>query len=119
MKWQLNLFLALCLAAMTALSSATVSQAAPECVVGLVLNGNAMPNTINGGPNKDTIRGGGGNDVLRGLGCNDRIAGGSGNDYLYGGPGDDHLDGGPGNHDVCIGGPGVDTFSNACEVQVQ
>ncbi len=61
--------------------------------------GTAANELILGGPNADTINGRGGNDCI------------------LGGGGDDAIDGGTGTADVCIGGPGTDTFSR-CETQI-
>jgi Ca2+-binding RTX toxin-like protein len=59
-------------------------------------NGNNLRNLMLGTPGTDTLNGSSGNDC---------IIGGASNDILNGG-------GGPG--DICIGGPGTDTFFN-CE----
>lgn len=81
-----------------------------------------------GGPGRDIIFGGPGNDRLFGWAGDDVIFGGDGddvldghfgNDILVGGPGDDRLDGGiqgspDPDFDVCLGGPGFDTYLN-CE----
>ncbi len=48
----------------------------------------------------------------------DRISGRGGNDCILGGGGDDTLDGGGGRGDVCIGGPGIDSFFK-CETAIQ
>jgi RTX calcium-binding nonapeptide repeat (4 copies)/HYR domain len=70
-----------------------------------------------GGDNDDIILGGQGQDQLSGENGNDTLVGETGDDRLDGGSGDDSLDG-DGLHDVCIGGPGVDTFM-VCESQTQ
>ncbi len=63
-------------------------------------NGNNQNNLILGSPNADDINGRGGGDCI------------------LGGGGDDIIDGRQGNNDVCIGGPGNDTFSG-CETTYQ
>jgi len=65
-----------------------------------------------------------GNDLILGTagddtGLNGRIVGGNGDDCILGGAGDDDLRGQKGNNDVCIGGPGNDTFNDNCETQIQ
>ncbi len=42
----------------------------------------------------------------------------AGDDCILGGGGNDNLRGSQGT-DVCIGGPGVDTFHPTCETQIQ
>jgi Ca2+-binding RTX toxin-like protein len=58
------------------------------------------------------------NELLMGTTAIETINGASGDDCLMGGAGNDTLNGGAGSNDVCIGGPGTDTFSG-CEVQYQ
>ncbi|HEY5957566.1 MAG TPA: hypothetical protein VIV60_13465 [Polyangiaceae bacterium] len=70
-----------------------------------------------GGAGDDSILGGGGQDRLFGEAGNDRLTGNDGDDRLEGGDGDDFLDG-SGLHDICVGGPGVDTFL-VCQSQTQ
>ena len=57
----------------------------------------------------DTLIGDAGSNFLDGADGNDSLYGRAGNDTLKGGAGDDFFDGGLGNHDVCDGGPGIDT----------
>ena len=64
------------------------------------------------------ISGTGGNDLVLGASAGDTISASGGNDCVHGGGGDDTIDGGVLGTDVCIGGPGTDTFVN-CETQVQ
>jgi Ca2+-binding RTX toxin-like protein len=64
------------------------------------------------------INGTGGNDLVLGAAGGDSITAGGGNDCVHGGGGDDTIDGGLLGTDVCVGGPGTDTFLN-CETQVQ
>jgi hypothetical protein len=75
--------------------------------------------TFGGTTQNDLILGSSGADTIMGNAAlwdtsNDCIVGGGGNDNIWG---DGWLLGGTGN-DVCIGGPGTDTFHN-CEVQIQ
>ena len=53
-------------------------------------------------------------DLILGSAAADTITGGNGNDCILGGGGNDTINGGNGTNDICIGGPGTDTFSN-CE----
>jgi Ca2+-binding RTX toxin-like protein len=57
-------------------------------------------------------------DLILGSANADTITGKGGNDCILGGGGDDSLNGNGGTGDVCIGGPGNDTFTN-CETQIQ
>jgi Ca2+-binding RTX toxin-like protein len=59
-----------------------------------------------------------GNDLILGSPGIDAIDGKNGNDCLVGGGSGDSLDGGAGTGDVCLGGPGTDSFAR-CETQVQ
>jgi Ca2+-binding RTX toxin-like protein len=58
------------------------------------------------------------NELVLGTAGADSLNGKGGNDCILGGGGNDKINGGAGNKDVCIGGPGTDTFSN-CETQTQ
>ncbi|MBE7435681.1 MAG: hypothetical protein HS100_17330 [Anaerolineales bacterium] len=58
------------------------------------------------------------NDLLLGTAGADNLGGGGGSDCIVGGGGDDILNGGKGNGDVCIGGPGNDTFKG-CDTEIQ
>ncbi len=58
-------------------------------------------------------------EIIMGTSGADVMTGGPGDDCMMGGAGDDAMTGGPGTHDVCIGGPGVDTFDLTCEVRYQ
>lgn len=58
------------------------------------------------------------NELVLGTAAADSILGRGGNDCILGGGGNDAINGGAGANDVCIGGPGTDTFSN-CETQTQ
>ena len=61
----------------------------------------------------------GDNDLVLGTSNADDMSSMFGDDCLLGGGGNDSLDGGQHiNGDVCIGGPGTDTFSN-CETAIQ
>lgn len=62
--------------------------------------------------------GSGANELVLGTAGDDSLNGKGGNDCILGGGGNDTINGGAGNKDVCIGGPGTDTFSN-CETQTQ
>ena len=57
----------------------------------------------------DTLMGDAGSNFLDGADGNDSLYGRAGNDTLKGGAGDDFFDGGPGTHDICDGGPGIDS----------
>lgn len=57
-------------------------------------------------------------DLVLGSPNVDNINGRQGNDCILGGGGDDTINGFVGNNDVCIGGPGNDTFL-ACETIYQ
>jgi Ca2+-binding RTX toxin-like protein len=65
-----------------------------------------------------TITGTNQNDLILGSSGADSINGRQGLDCILGGGGDDTLNGFVGNGDVCIGGPGTDTFAS-CETIVQ
>ena len=73
--------------------------------------------TVFGGAGRDVLIGGTGNDFLNGNGGRDTISGGDDDDTLLGGSNRDSLDGGlgndivrgqGGNHDIVIGGGGID-----------
>lgn len=64
------------------------------------------------------VKGTGANDLLLGTAGADNLGGGGGSDCVLGGDGDDKLNGGKGNGDVCIGGPGNDTFKG-CDTEIQ
>ena len=70
---------------------------APTIVVGDLVIGTALPETITGTPGQDDLRGNGGNDILLGLAENDLLDGGAGADTLDGGTGIDTMTGGTGN----------------------
>ena len=57
-------------------------------------------------------------ELVLGSAAGDNILGRGGNDCILGGGGADTINGGAGANDICIGGPGTDTFSN-CETQTQ
>jgi len=57
-------------------------------------------------------------DLILGSANVNNINARGGNDCILGGGGNDAINGGPGNGDVCIGGPGTDTFAG-CETQIQ
>lgn len=56
-------------------------------------------------------------DLIRGSATADTITGLAEDDCIVGGDGADTIDGGPLGNDVCIGGPGIDTFTE-CETIV-
>jgi Ca2+-binding RTX toxin-like protein len=67
-------------------------------------------------------------DLILGRPAADYIFGADGDDCIVGGGGNDFLYGGPGANDVCIGGPGNDSFpnffiifpvENGCETRIQ
>lgn len=58
------------------------------------------------------------NELILGTPGADNLGGGGGSDCILGGGGDDVLNGGKGNGDVCIGGPGNDTFKG-CDTEIQ
>jgi Ca2+-binding RTX toxin-like protein len=64
------------------------------------------------------IAGTSGNDLVLGSASLDSVTAGLGDDCVLGGDGDDTIDGGVLGQDICIGGPGTDTFVS-CEVEVQ
>ena len=78
----------------------------PECD-GITLSGRPV-----------TGNGGNGNDLVLGTANGDNLAGGNGDDCVVGGGGMDRINGGGGTRDVCLGGAGLDLFSN-CETQIQ
>jgi hypothetical protein len=90
------------------------------------LTGGTGNDVMSGGDGDDQCFGGDGNDTLLGGQGQDRLLGENNDDTLVGETGDDRLEGGDGNdslngsglHDVCIGGPGTDTFL-VCETQTQ
>ncbi|MGZ8716419.1 MAG: hypothetical protein ACXWYO_04835 [Gaiellaceae bacterium] len=57
-------------------------------------------------------------ELVLGSAAGENILGRGGNDCILGGGGADTINGGAGANDICIGGPGTDTFSN-CETQTQ
>jgi hypothetical protein len=79
------------------------------------LSGDDGVDQVWGGDGADKVLGGQGADRLYGDGGNDTLMGGADDDRLEGGAGDDSLDG-SGLHDVCLGGPGTDTFL-VCETK--
>lgn len=58
------------------------------------------------------------NELVLGTAGVDTINGRGGDDCILGGGGNDAITGGIGTNDICIGGPGVDTFTT-CETQIQ
>lgn len=99
----------------------TVTSAATAAVAiltGVVLQGNALANTLIGTAGNDVLLGLGGNDTLNGLAGIDQLFGGTGNDILNGGDDNDVLNGEDGNDtlngglgaDAMNGGTGNDTF---------
>jgi Ca2+-binding RTX toxin-like protein len=58
------------------------------------------------------------NELVLGTAAADTINGRGGDDCILGGGGADALTGGAGTNDICIGGPGTDTFAT-CETQIQ
>lgn len=65
-----------------------------------------------------TIDGTSSNDLILGSGGADTLSGGGGSDCLVGGGGNDTINGSGSKGDVCIGGPGTDTFKK-CETEIQ
>lgn len=65
-----------------------------------------------------TVTGGAASELITGSAAVDVINGAGGNDCILGGDGADAIDGGLLGTDVCIGGAGLDTFTN-CEQQYQ
>jgi len=57
-------------------------------------------------------------ELVLGTSGAETIRGKGGADCIVGGGGDDQLQGNGSNGDVCIGGPGNDTFTT-CEIQIQ
>jgi Ca2+-binding RTX toxin-like protein len=82
----------------------------PECRAAGVVPTNLVATALNGTNAADLV-----------LGTNaaETITGRGGNDCLVGGGGNDALNGGAGTNDVCVGGPGTDTFNANCEHQYQ
>jgi len=84
----------------------------------LLLDGNALDNSLIGNSGNsvlrglagnDTLNGGAGNDILWGGTENDTLIGGTGNDTMHGEEGNDSLNGGAGG-DSMEGGTGNDLF---------
>ena len=100
------------------LESVTSAATAAVVVLGVVLQGNALANTLTGTAGNDVLLGLGGNDTLNGLAGIDQLFGGTGNDILNGGDDNDVLNGEDGNDtlngglgaDAMNGGAGNDTF---------
>jgi Ca2+-binding RTX toxin-like protein len=100
------------------LESVTSAATAAVPVLGVVLQGNALANTLTGTAGNDVLLGLGGNDTLNGLAGIDQLFGGTGNDILNGGDDNDVLNGEDGNDtlngglgaDAMNGGAGNDTF---------
>jgi hypothetical protein len=91
----------------------------PQCAGMTLTNIVTGSGTFAGTTQNDLILGSPGADTILGNGglwdtSSDCILGGGGNDNIWG---DGWLLGGAGT-DVCIGGPGTDTFHN-CETQIQ
>jgi hypothetical protein len=91
----------------------------PQCASLNLVNIVTGSGTITGTTQNDLILGSSGGDTIVGNAglwdtSDDCILGGGGNDTIWG---DGWLFGGTGT-DVCIGGPGTDTFRN-CETQIQ
>ncbi|MGI9424358.1 MAG: calcium-binding protein, partial [Hyphomicrobiaceae bacterium] len=81
-----------------------VAPDAGDAAAPMVMNGDALDNTLLGGTGDDTAAGGGGSDIL---------VGGDGNDILIGNDGADTILAGDGN-DIVLGGAGADqVFGNA------
>ncbi|MHC8358653.1 peroxidase family protein [Pseudomonas sp. LB3P81] len=99
-------------------SVTSAATAAVTVLTGLVLQGNALANTLTGAAGNDVLLGLGGNDTLNGLAGIDQLFGGTGNDILNGGADNDVLNGEDGNDtlngglgaDAMNGGAGNDTF---------
>ncbi|MGF6283190.1 peroxidase family protein [Pseudomonas silensiensis] len=100
------------------LESVTSAATAAVVIQGVVLQGNALANTLTGTAGNDVLSGLGGNDTLNGLAGSDQLFGGTGNDILNGGDDNDVLNGEDGNDtlngglgaDAMNGGAGNDTF---------
>ena len=58
------------------------------------------------------------NELVLGTAAANTINGRGGDDCILGGGGNDAITGGAGTNDICIGGPGTDTFTT-CETQTQ
>lgn len=58
------------------------------------------------------------NDLVLGTAAGETLKGKGGVDCIVGGGGNDSLNGNGATGDVCIGGPGIDTFKK-CETQYQ
>jgi Ca2+-binding RTX toxin-like protein len=92
---------------------------APGTFVFYEIVGTPGDDVIVGTSSYDTIFGRGGNDLVCALAGSDGIYMGTGDpltegdDRIDGGPGDDNING-AGGFDLCLGGPGHDTFNN-CE----
>ncbi|MBK5401209.1 heme peroxidase [Pseudomonas sp. TH39(2020)] len=92
------------------LESVTSAATAAVVVQGVVLQGNALANTLTGTAGNDVLLGLGGNDTLNGLAGIDQLFGGTGNDILNGGDDNDVLNGEDGN-DILNGGLGADAMN--------
>ncbi|MDI3355062.1 heme peroxidase [Pseudomonas sp. UYIF39] len=92
------------------LESVTSAATAAVVIQGVVLQGNALANTLTGTAGNDVLSGLGGNDTLNGLAGIDQLFGGTGNDILNGGDDNDVLNGEDGN-DTLNGGFGADAMS--------
>lgn len=112
---------ALCLVAYVAALAAwalTASNSVPQTYVGsqqLTIDANALKPPQCAALNLTTVvtgtTGTSGNDLVLGPAAGSVIHGGGGVDCIVGGGGNDTLWGnGPRNGDVCIGGPGTNTF---------
>ncbi|MHC8366475.1 peroxidase family protein [Pseudomonas sp. ZT5P21] len=96
----------------------SAATAAVVATSGVVLQGDALANTLTGTAFNDVLLGLGGNDTLNGLAGIDQLFGGTGNDILNGGDDNDILNGEDGNDtlngglgaDAMNGGAGNDTF---------
>jgi Ca2+-binding RTX toxin-like protein len=84
----------------------------------VIIDGNALANTIHSAEGDDIVRGHAGSDHLQGGAGNDTLSGDDGSDHLVGAGDDDHLLGadgadkleGGGGDDVLLGGAGNDVL---------
>jgi Ca2+-binding RTX toxin-like protein len=115
-------------AAAIAIGMFTATNTVPSSNVGqqqVPINANALKPAACSALNLTTLvvgpNGTAANDLILGPSTAATLNGNGGIDCIVGGGGNDTLNGngnGPGNNDVCIGGPGTDTFKK-CKTTIQ
>lgn len=121
-----GLLVVLIVASASAVYALTAANTVPATHVGqqqFVINANALKPAACAALNLTTVvagvNGTAGNDLILGPSTGSTINGNGGQDCIVGGGGNDTINGnGNTAGDVCIGGPGVDTFKK-CQTAIQ